>query len=39
MKINGWEGAFTSLIESVRENEVHSLMKTNYLRAVNEVSG
>ena len=36
MKMNGWEWAFNSLIQEVRAKELGSLMRTNYLKAVNE---
>ena len=37
MKMNGWEWGFKSLIQQTREKEVGSLMRTNYLKAFNEV--
>lgn len=37
MKMNGWEWAFRDLIQQVRTKEVNSLMRTNYLKAINEV--
>jgi len=36
MKMNGWELAFKDLVQSVRTLEVASLMRTNYLKAINE---
>ena len=36
MKINGWEWTIVGIIEKVRKLEIKSLLKTNYLRAINE---
>jgi hypothetical protein len=36
MKMNGWELAFKELVQRVRTLEVASLMRTNYLKAINE---
>ena len=36
MKINGWEMIFVQMIEDIRHFEIIALLKTNFLRAMNE---
>ena len=36
MKINGWEMIFVKMIEDIRHFEIKALLKTNFLRAMNE---